>query len=278
MKCLVCSDPILEPHFKALLRCTNCGFITANSNLSLQDLQDLYGAGYFSGDEYWDYLGDKKIIQKNLSRWLKEIKKYSPSGSLVEIGCAYGFFLELARYSFDAVGYDLCAEAITYANNVPGNKAKHGDFLTDTALGTESVDNVVMWDVIEHLPNPSEFIKRSSTILKPAGHIFITTGDIDAWLPKKQGPNWRMIHPPTHLQYFSSKTLQLLLESHGFEICNITYPGYWRSIGQILHGLGKFGSRTRKQNYLTLAGKLIPLHTSVYLNTFDIMFVSARKI
>ena len=276
-RCPVCGNDGFKPLYAQLVKCENCDFVTADVASSEQELLELYGPEYFRGDEYADYLGDKAVIQKNLRRWLRTIREYVPSGSLVEVGSAYGFFLELAQEYFQVRGYDVSEEAVEYANTVLGVTVQCQDFLSDDLLTAGSVDAVATWDVIEHLEAPGPFIERSAQVLRPGGYLFLTTGDIDSWVARRQGRGWRLIHPPTHLQYFSRKTISRLLTLKGFEVVRVLYPGYWRSIEQILHGLFVFGNHRRPSVTYRILRKLLPQKTGIYINTFDIMYVVARR-
>ena len=146
------------------------------------------------------------------------------------------------------------------------------DFLkSDTP--NEQYDMVVLWDVIEHLPHPEDFFKKIHAVLKKDGVVALTTGDIGSLMAKVQGPQWRLIHPPTHIHYFTRSSMIRFLKKYGFEVLHIQYPGYFRSIRQMLHGI--FGQNKRIWNSLensSWAG------TPVYVNPFDIMQVVARKI
>ena len=95
--CPVCCNDGFETLYTGLIRCGNCGFVTADLAVNEQELQALYGPRYFDGGEYVDYLGDRRVVQRNLRRWLKTLREYVPGGNLVEIGSAYGLFLEMAK-------------------------------------------------------------------------------------------------------------------------------------------------------------------------------------
>jgi len=276
--CPVCDSRSFNDLYAQLVRCQECGFVTAANQEDNSPIPSLYKEDYFNGDEYADYFGDKKIIQKNLNKWLKVVRQHVPGGSLVEVGSAYGFFLELAQKKFDVVGYEVDTEVVKAARQIVKGDVRNQDFLSDDSISNESVDAVVMWDVIEHLAEPDHFIERSAQILKLGGHIFLTTGDIDSWLPRRQGPRWRLIHPPTHLQYFSVETLQRLLKRYGFEIVRVSHPGYWRSVEQILHGLFVFNKTTHPPLPYRILKRILPRKLGIYLNTYDIMLVAAKKI
>ncbi len=275
--CRVCGHGESTALYRGLLRCGRCGFVYALAPNGAADLTSLYGREYFYGDEYADYLGDKKVIQKNLGRWLRIVRKYVNDGTLVEVGCAYGFFLELAQRNFQVVGYGVSQDAVRYANDVIGVPARSADFQLDSELAPGSVDAVAMWDVIEHVEEPDLHLARSAQILRPGGYLFLTTGDIDAWLPRRQGPRWRLIHPPTHLQYFSRKTMGRLLDRMGFDVVRVMYPSYWRSINQIIHSLFVFGNPSEPSALHRILSRVLPGRLGIPLNTFDIMLVVAAK-
>lgn len=276
LNCSVCRNTSFHDSFPGLIKCDHCGFIMANLTISHKQIQSLYGIDYFNGDEYADYLSDKKLIQKNLSKRLDHIRKYIENGNLIEIGSAYGFFLELAKKHFFIQGYEISEEAAYYASNTLNIPTRTTNFSDDTTIKSQSIDLAVMWDVIEHLDKPEDVISKLSTVLKPKGYLFLTTGDIGSKLARFQGPSWRMIHPPTHLKYFSRETITRLLNAHGFEIVEIRYPGYWRSIKEILHGLFVLGNNKPDSLMYNLLQNFTPQRTGIYLNTYDIMFVIAR--
>jgi hypothetical protein len=93
-------------------------------------------------------------------------------------------------------------------------------------------------------------------------------------LPPLQGKNWRMIHPPSHIHYFTKKNLSRLLESQGFSISGSKYLPVYRSLRQVFYSLfllNKKGSRMEK-----LLDR-IPTRWNFPLNTFDIIFLIAEK-
>lgn len=284
MNCQVCNHSEWVEIFNAsLLKCSVCGFITANFKISADELKALYSEKYFKGEEYLDYKADKDFLQKNFKKRLKRIQRYHPEiSNVLEIGCAYGFFAETLTKQYPSVNYfgiDVSDDAISYAYNVLKQNTQCADYLT---LKTDQLySDIFMWDVIEHLPEPASVIKKASSELKIGGYIYITTGDIDALLPRWQKHRWRLIHPPSHLHYFSKKTLSRLLTDSGFEIVQVSYPTIYRSAKQIYFSLfllnyknkNGFGYKLKNLFY-----KCIPDWLSVPINTFDIMFVIARKV
>jgi len=261
-----------------LISCQNCAHIWADLSLDEDQLRIIYAENYFKGEEYADYLSDKLILQTNFKKRLNALRSLTNSPTfenVLELGCAYGFFGEMMlKKNASYKGYDISEDAISYANQHFGNHFSAKNYLT--AIETSrSFSDVFLWDVIEHLPKPSDFIEKLALETKHGGRVYITTGDISAWLPQKQKEKWRMIHPPTHIHYFSKKSISYLLERFGFEIEKVTYPPVNRSIRVIFYSL--FILNKKPSKVINLVYNLIPEKASIRVNTRDIMFVIAKK-
>ncbi|MDD5522669.1 MAG: class I SAM-dependent methyltransferase [Kiritimatiellae bacterium] len=227
-----------------------------------------------------DYKNDSSVIERNFLGRIREIRKMFGEHAIaraLEIGCAYGFFARQFTATFKRARYygiDIAKEAVTYAKMNLQQNCENTDYLILPPPQTPYSD-VFLWDVIEHLPNPSGVIEKISREIALGGRIHITTGDIDSLVARFQKARWRLIHPPTHLSYFSAKTLTMFLRKHGFRVKSISYPPVWRSVRQIFYSLFILN----KKDNITL-GKLhlwIPKHLCVPINTFDIMYMVAER-
>jgi len=254
-----------------------CGFITADLCISDEELRDLYTRDYFFGEEYSDYLSDKTIIQKNFRNSLRLLYLFAKENNrkmLFEVGCAYGLFLEEASTGFLKVaGIDISEDAIQYATSVLGLTAYCEDYLSHEIA--EKADVICMWDTIEHLKHPDLYLKKAYTHLNEGGLIAITTGDIGSLNARIFGKRWRQIHPPTHLHYFSRRTITALLEKCGFEIVYFRHKGFYmsaRTIASILLLI-----RSAHPKVFKLLEKIKLLKLNLYINMFDLMYVVAKK-
>jgi len=191
-------------------------------------------------------------------------------GKLFEIGCAYGYFLDLARCHYDASGIDICEAAVRYATTKLGVDAICGDLLELPDAHHSDIDLICMWDVIEHLERPDQYLEAARQRLKPGGVLALTTGDISSLVARVRGRHWRLICPPHHLHYFSVRTLRKLLSRVGFDVVHISHPRFARTFKS---AVGLSFSSPFVRSALTLGGKL---DFSFSLNTFDLMFVIAR--
>ena len=235
----------------------------------------LYGKEYFAGGEYLNYEADQKILQRNFRAQIARLQELAPAGRLLEIGSAYGFFLDLARSHWNVLGIDVSEEGVRHAREVFGLSVVLGDFL-DAPEQPASFDLICLWDTIEHLPRPARTIEKASRWLKRGGSLVITTGDIGSLVARWRRSRWRQIHPPTHLFYFSRKTLSRAVEQAGLEVRSVTSVGYWRSLRSMLYGVFALGGKKTASIYrlITAGGRL---DVPVYLNLYDIFRMVATK-
>lgn len=271
--CLVCGADAWTPHLGDLLRCTACEFVTADLSAPI-DPATLYSEEYFRGAEYLDYAADEAFIKRTLQPRLDAVLARQRGGRLLEIGSAYGFFLDLARKHFEVVGFEVSAAAAAHAREQLGLDVR-ADFLAASPADIGApVDATVMLDVIEHLEHPDRVIAHVAEVSRPGAALLITTGDIGSWVARRRGRRWRLIHPPTHLHYFSRPTLSRLLERHGFRVRDVRSVPVVRSVRQTLYTI--LALRMGRTALYQRLEPLVPATLGYPLNTFDIMQVVAE--
>jgi SAM-dependent methyltransferase len=276
--CLVCGGEYHPSRIPGLLTCTECKFTTANLTLSEEQLRELYTAEYFAGNEYRDYVEDRAVMEKQFRRRLEKLLRFVPGAStksLFEIGCAHGFFLGVARNAFHAVaGVDLSEDAVAYARQKLGVEPRSSDFLTHQFVVPP--DLICLWDTIEHLARPDLYLRKIADSLPPGGVLALTTGDLDSWVARARGRRWRQIHPPTHLHYFSRKTLSELLNRSGFKIEYIGSEGMHRHVDTMAYIV--LSLKHNRRHLYSWLSKTSLLNWDLYLNLGDIIFVVATKV
>jgi 2-polyprenyl-3-methyl-5-hydroxy-6-metoxy-1,4-benzoquinol methylase len=106
-------------------------------------------------------------------RLIRELPVRQPS--ILEVGCANGWFSEeLARIG-TVTGIDIADASIKQAQaRVPQGTFLAGDFVS-MPLELASFDVVVTLETISCIPDQPEFIARIHSLLKPGGHLILST-------------------------------------------------------------------------------------------------------
>jgi spore maturation protein CgeB len=260
-----------------LYRCGNCFLIFL---WPVPDASGIYGTDYFSGATlgygYADYDNDKKAMAGSFARYLAEIEKFAKGKSMLDIGAATGFFMGEARTKGWAVSGVEISEHASSAGRIRGFDIKTG-ILENADFCNSSFNVITMWDVLEHIPDPSRTIAKIYALLAVGGILAINTPDNLSTCARMMGCRWHLIVPPEHIFLFNRKALELLLKQNGFEILAIKKIGKSFSLPYLLHiagnwlkipTLGKIGDFFEKGLLRKIA---IPL------NLRDNIFVIARK-
>lgn len=284
--CYLCNGTMarfLVKNGYAIYRCTSCG-------LGMTDLQkdynsfikDHYSKGYFTGDPrysaYVSYKDDKPIVVRNMRNFLREVKRYKPHGKLLDVGCAMGFFVELAVVDgYDAYGFDPSDFAVAEAKNLVGEKR--------IALGTtetldypkKSFDVITLFDVFEHLADPQKDIAKLLTWLKDDGIIVIATGDSQSLAAKVFKRRWTFYIPPQHLFFFTKTTLVSFLKLVGLQSVTWFRIGKWLSIRYVLHLARTTGESKLAHLLYPLIQKMKIAKIPLFVPMGDNMVVIAKK-
>ena len=259
-----------------IVRCGRCSHVFVRLDGTDEALYAQYAEGFFNGGAYLDYVGDQCVARRNFARYIAILRRYQPAGSLLEIGCTYGYFLDTARKDWDVAGIDIHEAGIAHARDRLGLHVTYGDFL-NVPVDAASCDVVAMWDTIEHLRHPDAYVQKVARVLRPGGVLALTTGDVGSLVARIRGRAWRLYDPPFHLHYFSRSTMTSLLKRAGLEIVEARTAGYHRSLGFILHRVFVYNKPRPLNLVCNVARRVGAANLALYLDLRDIMFVVARK-
>ena len=212
----------------AILRCPVCGL--GRTEAPAFKPEQYYTDDYFSGehaDGYADYRGAEPVLRREFARTVDFIRARRDGGRLLEVGCAYGFFLEEAKPYFDVAGIELAADAAAHARQA--GLAVHTGIADEATLARlGSFDVMVMLDVIEHLPDPLGMLALLGRHLAPGGIIVITTGDFGSPVARLLGRHWRLMTPPQHLWFFTQDAMAGMARAAGLAVEHADHP--WKIV------------------------------------------------
>ena len=286
MQCFLCGAKdkkfYLEKKNFKYFRCGNCGLISLEK--VPENLSDYYSKGYFTGDldldGYMDYESEKELTIATFKKYLNLITKANKNvGSLFEVGCATGCFLDLAKNSgWSVAGMDISSYATDEC------KKKGLDVSCSTLedfnnLEGGKYDAVAMFDVIEHLVDPVAGLKKINGLLKTGGLVAFATPDSGSLWASAWKTKWHAFVPPQHINLFSVKNVKLLLQKSGFEPVFISHYGKTFAIPYIFRLLNTW-TKIKFWRFMAnfSANNKFLKNISIPINLGDTMFVIAKKI
>lgn len=226
--CRVCGaterQRLLSKNGLPIVRCLSCGLVYVDAQIDTAELAERYGAAYYGGDVFHDYLGERDERVAGARNQCELLAQLQPAGRLLDVGCAAGFFLHAASERWDVTGVELSPFAADHARREFGLRVLTGD-IADVALADASFDIVTLWNTIEHVANPQSVIEQVARVAAPGALVVISTGNVMGPQAKRDLAGWNLMTPPEHLYFFDPRTISLLLERAGLTVRRITHDG-----------------------------------------------------
>ncbi|MBA2654666.1 MAG: bifunctional 2-polyprenyl-6-hydroxyphenol methylase/3-demethylubiquinol 3-O-methyltransferase UbiG [Gammaproteobacteria bacterium] len=134
-------------------------------------------------EDWWNPFGSSKPLHDINPLRFEFIKKYTPLSNMaiLDIGCGGGILSEsLAKEGGKVTGIDLSEDAIKVATlhsqdqnvSVTYQVASAEDYAEEFPA---QFDIITCMELLEHVPSPDSIIQACATLLKPKGHLFLST-------------------------------------------------------------------------------------------------------
>jgi len=196
-----------------LMRCSSCQLVFKQSIPSPDYLSEVFVR---EAGNVWD-------VEYDYHNELELIRQHAPSGfDMLDVGPSNGDLLQAIRpHCQRCSGLDVVAHPKVM-------RFVHGEFITallDEAhlqWSEKPYDVVTVFDVLEHLYDPTQAIKNLHTLLKPGGLAFIETGNCDSsWAQQYGIPAWWYVSLFEHHVFWSPASLTRMAQLHGFDLVGV---------------------------------------------------------
>lgn len=247
-----------------LVQCKQCGMKYINPRIKYEFIIKGYSEGT---DENFVSQADSR--ERTFNKQLKYIEKFisgkKPNlGKIYDIGTAGGSFLQAAKKrGWEIYGSEPNKWLCQWCQEHYGFGIYPGDLFTSHQFDNEFLDAVTLWDVLEHVPDPTKNLQEIHRILKKNGLLVVNYPDIGSWLSKLMGRRWIFLLS-VHLYYFNRKTIRKMLEKNGFEVIKIKPHFQKLSLGYLVF---------RMKNYSQLVHKMAsPIVKIFHLGNLEIPY------
>jgi len=233
INCPICHKQIKETITKKLrdgsnqdiFYCKKCELGILDDKRSEKKLKEFYASKYRR-------IGKPKITGQSSPKELFDIYSrfqeerlellhpyFSKKKRLLEIGCSSGMFLyHVKKYVGEIVGIDYDIASAKYASKKCRCKVYTED-IENTDIKKNSFDIICVFQVLEHIKNPEDFLKKIKKYLKPNGIIAIEVPNLhDSLVYVYDLPYHRQFFfHSAHLWYFTEKSLKRMMSKASFK-------------------------------------------------------------
>ena len=255
-----------------LVRCVSCGLIFLNPRPCRSALKQLYGSDYgpYTEDARYNFqifnpgrtvfarwknrvkhdvlscvLGyhsqdhisagrrlTARLLSRRVLRVHYRLPRWVPDGRVLEIGCGPGYFLNVLKdLGWQPTGLEWDAEFARRVSRDTGIPVLETPESLDE-VPDETFDAVVLWHVLEHVPDPVWMMLQARRVLKRGGELRLEVPNALSLSATLLKPYWTGIAEPRHFFHFSPRTLAMVLQAAGwtdFHIRTIPKGNWWAS-------------------------------------------------
>ncbi len=206
-----------------VVKCKGCGLVRLLENpLTMEYYQsDEYRNVYNETSDVSDYIEVHDIEQ--MPRLSKIGVQAFRDKIILDHGCGGGAFLDLAsgvanttigiepftgyHESLTSRGHEVFGDSISAINSYEGK-----------------VETIVSFGVLEHVEDPTQYLKDSFDLLANGGKMYLETDNLDDILMKLNISEFdQFFYRTAHLWYFNDKTLRKVVEDTGFSDIEISF-------------------------------------------------------
>ena len=253
-------------------RCQDCTNRFVRERLTLEALFEHYASSEPSTyvDENSDWL------KYYYSKAAKLVRSYHPTpGKILDIGCSRGWFFD-EMTGWECYGTEISSRDATAARE-RGNATIFVGAFEEMPEREAFFDVITMQDVLDHLIDPLESLKRVIRQLKPGGTLLIKVHDFSCLYARLSGSRFYAIIPPSHLFYYTRPGLRKLVELAGFEPVAARHIGNRLQIKTVFLRLARDNTKSLNHKIYQWLGRTSAGNLHFIKNLHDIITLVARK-
>ncbi len=225
-------------HYR-IVKCRRCGLVRSDPVADPEIIESLYK------DSSFDYSGEVQNIRKTYGRYLDKLQGYgAKKGSLLEIGCGDGFFLEeaLTRGYESVRGVEPSVKAVKMARpHMQGRIVC--DVMHSGLFKDEEFDVICMFQLLDHVATPGMLIKECFRLLKKGGFVLCINHNIDSFtarILKERSPIIDVKHAYLYNLKTAKKTFSIKVNENGITLKRFdkTMRIEWQKVNSFIYQCG----------------------------------------
>lgn len=222
--CLSTGSEYFKINNYPIYQCNSCYHRYLSDSTDTNNQLNLYDDSYFYGGAkgYYDYDQNRKSLIERGKAYGELINRYRSPGVMLDVGASSGFLLQgFKEKGWTGIGLEPNLNQIKKGEEYFKHAYIKG-FLEDVNIDSK-FDLITFIQVISHFYDIRRAFKKAAELTKPGGYWLIENWKRDSLVHSLMGKKWHEYNPPTVRNWFTSKGLDKLILSFGFEWVNQGY-------------------------------------------------------
>lgn len=221
-RCGVEGDRLYDIPPFGIVRCPSCGTVFTSPRLRdpgvVYEDSDYFDVGVYGFERKLNVaLALQRTWSKGRLDLIEAVLGSGPgSAMLLEVGCAYGLFLQAAEErGFGVTGVEYSRAAVDWIEKNTVLQVHQGE-LRSARLPDAAFDVICFWDVIEHVGDPLAFLREAGRVLKAGGLVALSCPNFGSVPARLFRSRWWTLRPEQHLWHFTRSSLEETVREAGF--------------------------------------------------------------
>ena len=199
-----------------IVNCTQCNLGSLWPLPTGNEIRSFYPEDYYGdgGSKFSSVI--ERVVRMIAARSaLFVARSIRRSGRVLDVGCGRGITLRaLADAGCETHGFEVSKHALRGID--PRVQVTVANSLAQAGYPGGHFDGVLLWHVLEHVPDPSGVLREAWRILKPGGVVIVAVPNYSSLQATWSGAAWFHLDPPRHLYHFPITALEQLITTVGF--------------------------------------------------------------
>ncbi|MBA4385076.1 MAG: class I SAM-dependent methyltransferase [Anaerolinea sp.] len=199
------------------VKCGSCGMIYLNPVLKDDELRKYYENN--NAMQAAAHENESEFYRSIYTKGLYSIERFVKKGSILDIGCSSGFFLDIAKErGWNTYGIELNRSEFIIAHE-KGHNVWNSP-LEETPFDTK-LTAITMWDVLEHIKRGWQYLEMLRKLLADDGVIFIQCPSSSSLAARILQERCNMFDGIEHVNLYTPKSISTLCNKAGYRVLHM---------------------------------------------------------
>lgn len=228
-QCPVCNSADLVPLSARLLegpllKCSTCGhFVSSCTSKQHEDALWKWDNASGTNPDAKSLSRHQQVSTRRLTTAIKLLRTSSQPPHLLDVGCSSGSLLAVAaNMGLSVSGVEPATVAAEAAQKAGFDV--HAGYLNQANYPDNHFDIVTLFEIVEHLSDPSALVNECRRILKAGGVLAINTPNGASWTAKFMGHRWEgfsLVKLGGHVSFFTPDSMKFLVHHTDLSVAKI---------------------------------------------------------